>query len=108
METQSLFTRADYLAGKCTHSQYYAQFVTRTTKELVKKYIGLDKIKASTDHHFNDIPIKQWDELASGGVPRAIAFIDVGDFSTLAGNICIAKEAARQIKLAHLQLEDAP
>ena len=98
MKTETLFTRADYLADKCTHQQYYAQFVSEVAKNLVARHIGLDRIKASKDPHFNDIPLARWDQIAHGGIPRAIAFKDVGDTSTLAGNVCIAKEAARQLK----------
>ena len=98
MKTETLFTRADYLADKCTHQQYYAQFVSDVTKDLVARHIGLDKIKASTKPYFNDIPLILWDQIAHGGIPRAIAFRDVGDISSLAGNVCIAKEAAHQLK----------
>jgi hypothetical protein len=80
------------------HRAYYAQFVTEETKEIVRRYIGEDKIRASKDRHFNDIPLAKWDALACGGLPRAIAFKDVGDFSSLAGEVCIAKEAAQQIR----------
>jgi len=98
MKTETLFTRADYLDHKCTHQQYYAQFVSEVTKNLVALHIGLDRIKASKDPHFNDISLILWDQIAHGGIPRAIAFKDVGDTSTLVGNACIAKEAARQLK----------
>lgn len=39
--------------------QYYSQFVT----EVVRTCIGEDVIRASKDVHFNDIPLKLWDEL---------------------------------------------
>lgn len=43
--------------------QYYGQFVTPYVTELVRARIGEDRIKASKDVHFNDIPLKLWDEL---------------------------------------------
>lgn len=43
--------------------QYYSQFVTPYVKELVRARIGEDIIRASKDVHFNDIPLKLWDEL---------------------------------------------
>ena len=42
---------------------YYGQFVTLYVKELVRARIGEDRIRASKDVHFNDIPLKLWDEL---------------------------------------------
>lgn len=42
---------------------YYSQFVTPYVKELVRARIGEDRIRASKDVHFNDIPIKLWDKL---------------------------------------------
>ena len=42
---------------------YYSQFVTPYVTELVRARIGEDRIRASKDVHFNDIPLKLWDEL---------------------------------------------
>lgn len=43
--------------------QYYSQFVTPYVTELVRARIGEDRIRASKDMYFNDIPLKLWDEL---------------------------------------------
>ena len=41
-----MFTRKDYaLDGKCTHQQYYAQFVTEEIKMIVVLNFGLDTLK---------------------------------------------------------------
>lgn len=62
-------TRKEYLdlsrLGNSTEAfhQYYSQFVTPYVKELVRARIGEDRIRASKDVHFNDIPIKLWDKL---------------------------------------------
>lgn len=99
MKTETkLFTRADYMSGKCTHSEFYAQFVSDATKQALLRSIDRETILASKDPHFNDIPLVEWDNCARGGVPSAIAFKDVGDFRSKAGDVCILKEAARQIK----------
>jgi len=92
-----IFTRADYLEKKCTHREYYGQFVSVNTKTLVCGYIGMDRLRASKNEHFNDIPLAEWDNLARGGLPRTMSFKDVGDLATLAGEVCLAKEAARQL-----------
>jgi len=80
-----MFTRQDYLDNKCTHREYYAQFVTLYIKAMVSNFIGINHIKASMDEHFNDIPLGLWDTLRCGG-------------KTLSDNVCIAKEAAKQLK----------
>ena len=42
---------------ECTHNEYYAQFVNAAVLMRVSRMIGLDKINASKDEHFNDIPL---------------------------------------------------
>jgi hypothetical protein len=42
---------------------YCGQFVTPYVTEVVRTRIGEDRIRASKDVHFNDIPLKLWDEL---------------------------------------------
>lgn len=95
-----LFTRADYLASSLTeqrtaHRRFYAQLVNDRTIAHVVNTIGAKRIKASTDPHFNDIPLKEWDSFA-GRLPIAMKLEALGDYLTLASIVCIAKEAARQ------------
>ena len=92
------YTRKDYMAAKCTHSGYYGQFVGHETRWYVSDVIGRDKIVNSEDPHFNDIPLKSWDHAAKfmHGIGRSMR--DLGDYPTLAGQVCVLKEAARQIK----------
>jgi hypothetical protein len=94
-------TRKKYLSHEITHRDYYSQFVTNAIKSVVSRNIGKDRIKASSDEHFNDIPLSLWD-----GVARQIQRIPsnlkeemskAGDYCTLAGIVCIAKEAAKQL-----------
>lgn len=62
-------TRKEYLDlsrlgnGTEVFHQYYSQFVTPYVTEVVRTCIGEDIIRASKDVHFNDIPLKLWDEL---------------------------------------------
>jgi hypothetical protein len=95
------FSRDDYMATppRCTHRQFYGQFVTPYVREFVRAHIGEARIKASTDEHFNDIPLHLWDRLDYN--MRAMCeqkLRDAGDFWSLSATVCIAKEAARQIK----------
>lgn len=107
------YNRKDYMSKKCSHDEYYAQFVNSGVIEIVSFHIGKDKILASEDEHFNDIPLKQWDVLAeplrhccgravsdsndsTHGEPTKKGYITV----SLSDMGCVAKAAARQIKAA--------
>lgn len=94
-----MFTRQQYLNKECTHRQYYAQFVTQGIIDRVLRGIGKEKIINSTDEHLNDIPLQKWDCLLPT-FPSSIAnkMRECGDHPTLAGAVCICKEAARQIQ----------
>lgn len=91
------YTRQQYLAGECTHAEYYGQFVTDGKKRILHRLE--DKIKRSNDPHFNDIPLKQWDQLAPAIYPTLSKQMkETGDCLSLAGAVCVLKEAARQMK----------
>lgn len=102
---KALITRADYLAPgqvdrKAAHRAYYAQFVTPAHFGRLKNRLGLiDRVKSSNDPHFNNIPLSIWDIMALP-VPAESARIlkECGDYPTLAGAVCILKEAAEQIR----------
>ena len=102
---KELFTRKDRMDGLCTHREFFAQFVTDEVREMVKSSIGEVRIKVSTDEHFNDIPMKMWDNLHDymGRLVKPlwikIVYPDAKAMSwSQSDNVCIAKEAARQIK----------
>ena len=91
------YTRKQRLNNECTHREYYAQFVNKHTIETVVRYIGEKRLLASTDQDaaFNDIPLNMWDMIHVGpGTVKKLQ--DLGDIVTLAGAVCIHKEAARQ------------
>jgi hypothetical protein len=90
-----MITRKDYLEGRATHSEYYGQFVQSVHMSRVKLF--KKKIKESTDKHFNDIPLEFWQRLALPSYAEA-KMKEAGDYVTLAGAVCIIKEAARQLK----------
>lgn len=104
-----MLTRQDYLndpahridggsreAAAALHRRYYAQFVDAGVVARVANAIGRDALFASKDPHFSDIPLPRWDRLAQNLGPLAISFESVGDYATLGGLVCVAKEAARQ------------
>lgn len=89
------------------HDEYYLQFVDSGVKARVICEIGLETLKASRDSAFNDIPMNRpfrqnqsgcWDQTMSP-FPRHIAdkMRECGDYPTLAGAVCIAKRAAREL-----------
>lgn len=94
-----MITRAEYLNNECNHRQYYSQFVSKYVKIIVSNLIGVDKLRQSKDPYFNDIPLSLWDMCGkcfnSGTITKQMR--SCGDYTTVAGLVCIAKEAARQI-----------
>ena len=92
------FTRKQYMEGECTHDQYYDQFVTQDLKNTVLRSIPEKQIVMSRDESFNDIPLRSWDWLARLNPVEPKKFKELGDFTTMAGQICALKAAARQIR----------
>lgn len=88
----------EYVKDAATlHRKYYAQFVTEFTRRQVEMTIGVDDIKASTAKYMNDIPIQRWQHLA-GMLHLARKPKELGEVDSLAVRVCVAKEAAQQIK----------
>jgi hypothetical protein len=88
-----MYTRADYLEHKCTHEEYYSQFVTAGIMRLVTSTFGKERLQAAfdSDRHFNTIPLAQWDRIA----PHVnVSLKPYGDYLTLSGQVCILKQAA--------------
>lgn len=94
-----MITRKQYINEEATHNEYYGQFAPSLVR-LVETAIGREKIQASTDKYFNDIPLKKWDALQ---VPvmaicgAAIARASGGGVS-LSDCVSAAKAAARLIR----------
>ena len=87
--------------GEVSHNDYYGQFVSGYIRERVVASIGADKIRASTDPHFNDIPLVLWDRVGFFVPDTTIkALREAGDVNanTPSNRVCIVKAAARQIK----------
>lgn len=99
-----MFTRADYMNGKCTHSQFYAQFVTSGVKSDVKYRVGIESIVSSKDKHFNDIPLTVWDSIDIKDIVNQAAIREAHSYAkgsfpwSKSMQVCILKEAALQIK----------
>lgn len=90
------YTRQQYMSHECSHRDYYGQFVTEQVKSRVLRVIGKESIQASTDEHLNDIPLRLWDALGPVGNSAQWEATE-GDWPSMAGRVCIYKEAAKQL-----------
>lgn len=88
-------TREQYLDNDhpSTHADYYGQYVDDNTKRILIERVGIERLLSSTDPHLNDIPLARWDRLPA----LRWNLKSRGDYLTLAGKVCIYKEAARQL-----------
>ena len=91
-----VYTRKDYMSGKCTHAEYYGQLVTQNMKNHITLAIP-QALERSTDPNFNDIPLSTWDRMGLAYGLRN-EFSALGDIKSMAGMVCVLKEAARQVK----------
>lgn len=91
------FTRKDYLNGVCNHREYYSQFVTPQIISMVSGTFSLDRLQNAyeIDSHFNNIPLAEFDWLPLGNDSVKL-MKEAGDYLTMAGKVCILKEAALQ------------
>lgn len=95
-----MITRKQYMAGECTHDEYYAQFGKHLIP-LVSREIGIKAITRSNDPHFNDISLHRWDALAPLvhiTVGRMLAEANGTGGISLSDCVCAAKSAAKMIK----------
>ena len=103
-------TRAQMMDKEVSHREYYAQFITPEIERVLLARIGRKAIMASTDEHFNDIPLRKWDAItgytmhntrqpntygagamlrAANGPAGGVSHSDV---------VCTLKECAKQIR----------
>jgi hypothetical protein len=90
--------RQQYLDRDISHAVYYraiakdagVSFANETGMQaLVKQAL------AEGDEHLNSIPLAKWDALAMGArLHTSPAFKRAGDFWSMAGGVCVAKQAA--------------
>lgn len=97
-----IITRQAYMEEKASYEQYYGQFVSEGLKHLVTQVFGKEALKGAyaADEHLNNIPLQRWDMLVSyvqNNPEIRQQLKDCGDFYSLAGGVCILKEAAREV-----------
>lgn len=93
-----MYTRQDYLAGKVSHSDYYAQFVTERTRRYVSIFFTRELLRESleTDKHMNNIPLEQWRTISRSMPFNKKLLQELESVITSANLVCVVKEAARQ------------
>lgn len=97
--------RNRYLDGKITHEEYYralAKTAGVSFQNADPEF--LDRVRKALgegDKHLNSIPLAEWwDSQAYYFSPSVrAAFKEHGDLFSLAGGVCLAKQAARDAVL---------
>jgi hypothetical protein len=96
--SKAMWTRQQYMNKECTHQEYYLPIAQECGISLVESLIAF-KILHSTDPHFNDIPLKEWDAYAlcnQSCFQRACK--KRGDQYSLASGVFILKAIAQHEK----------
>jgi hypothetical protein len=103
-----VYDRRMYMCDNaCDYHTYEQQFVNAQSMALVKRTFGMERLVASTDKHFNDIPLHEWDMLASVnlrahdyiGMSQIMNYAD-GNYTpstSLSDRVCLLKESARRL-----------
>lgn len=108
----TILTRKEYMASHVhlvdadpeerfkLHRKYTAQFVTENIKDHVREVLG-EKIKVSTNKHFNDIPLHLWDNVGNyyrSHVASVNKRLTGTAYYSEADAVSMLKEAAEQIR----------
>lgn len=90
-----LHTRQDYMTGKVSHKEYYAQFNTPELTKLVSKY--KDKLSLDDNGYVQGLELRYWDAMAYNVPPRVLLAIKEanGIGVSLSDRVCALKASAR-------------
>ena len=104
-----MHTRKDYLDQKCTHREYWAQFVTPGMRGMVQHRMDMKRLQSSTNEYFSDVTtLRDWDVMKDATFrmldQKAWRDIQYPEYTdprsigwSLSDNTCLLKEAARQL-----------
>lgn len=92
----ALFTRQDYMADKCTHEQYYAQFINDAGIEMVKNSKAFKTLIKKGSKDVSTVEVGVWDCIGTAG-EAANLLKTLGDNWSLSAAVCINKAIARQL-----------
>ena len=94
-----MITRKEYMSDSAAlHQKYYFQFANKVTIGQVLNSIGKDRIRNSNDKHFNDIPLKEWDDLSNYAIFNTRLFREINGQISLADKMCCLKSVAAHIR----------
>ena len=102
MNTQTNFTRHDYMNKKCSHFEYYSQFVNEVMKSVILRKYSKEQLTKlfEEDKHLNNIPLKFWDS-SEGSFKQDIARtnkrLSGESIWSLSDHVCAMKAAAQKI-----------
>lgn len=92
-------SRADYMNGTVDFATYYrAVAKTAGISYAHAEPAFLARVKAALangDEHLNTLPLSLWDKRGEGLIGIGKAFKAHGDNDSLAGRVCILKQAAK-------------
>ena len=92
------YTKKDRLEGRCSHREFFAQFVDQAIIQLVHNLVGTGRVMSSKDEWFRDIHAKKWRSIARF-VPATPIFRANGSGGvSISDRVCVLKEAASQIR----------
>ncbi len=88
--------RKRYLDHEISHAEYHEWLADSLGITMWHVPVDVERIRASTDKHLNDIPLKRWD--AMDGLVRDQARRNFGSpFSwSLSDTVCVLKAVARR------------
>lgn len=92
----SQFNREDYLNGKCTPFQYYAQFITPTGVELVERSPIFQTVKSAEITKLSEMPLLGWHGIGSASDACSL-LTELGDHWSLATSVVINKTIAAHL-----------
>ena len=100
---EKVWTRKDYMMHRCTHSQFYGQFVNEHILNGIERL--RKEIEDSQDENLNDIPLKIWDSMTwikeyidRDKWRKALGWDNPKTYPwSMSDQVCIAKEAARML-----------
>lgn len=94
-----MITRSDYMNGKATHDQYYADIVKAIGgPDNIQLPFSVERIREALslgDEHLNSLPLINWDAFVPSLTGASSACKERGDRLSLATGVCILKCAAK-------------
>ena len=108
MKIEPSVQRQRYMEGKIDHQEYYTWLADYIGVGRDHLPVSLERIKASKDPNYNDIPLQRWD--ADHFSIRRLAYLAGIKSWSMCETVCVLKAVARReaaVKQVGKALEDA-